>query len=76
MKISKLAMLIAGFTAGIITGLLVAPESGKKTRNELKKKGKKYKKYAEEKAEELKKNAISIKDNVEGAAQDVKKRFS
>ena len=71
-----MALLILGFAGGIITGLLVAPESGEKTRSDLKKKGKKYKKYAEEKAGEFKKKATDIKDSVEGAANDVKKRFS
>ena len=84
MKITKIAaLLISGFAAGAITGLLMAPESGEKTRKRIAKEGKKARKYAEkkvgefkEKGEHLKEKVTEVKENIEGAASDLKKRFS
>ncbi len=84
MKISKIAiLLISGFAAGAITGLLIAPESGEETRKKLAKEAKKAKKYAKKKAkefsgkaEEMKNKVSEVKTNVEGAASDLKNRFS
>lgn len=84
MKISKIALLlITGFAAGAVTGLLVAPESGEKTRKKIAKEGKKARKYAEKKAkefknkgEDFKEKVVDVKENIESAAADVKKRFS
>jgi gas vesicle protein len=84
MKISKIAvLLISGFAAGAITGLLMAPESGENTRKKIAKEGKKARKYAEKKAkefrgkaEDMKGKVSEVKDNIEGAASDLKKRFS
>ena len=77
MKISKAALLLfAGFTVGTITGLLIAPEEGAKSRKKLLKKAKKYKKNIGDTASEYKEKAIDIRDNIEGVVHDVKKRFS
>lgn len=84
MKISKIAvLLIAGFAAGAITGLLMAPESGEDTRKRIAKEAKKARKYADKKAkqfrgkaEDLKEKVSGVKENIEGAVSDVKKRFS
>jgi gas vesicle protein len=77
MKISNAALLLfTGFTVGAVAGLLLAPDEGAKTRKKLLKKAKKYKKTLEDKASEYKDKAADLRDNIEGAAQDVKKRFS
>ena len=84
MKITKIAvLLISGFAAGAITGLLMAPESGKETRKRIAKESKKARKYAEKKAkefkgkaEDMKEKVMDVKENIEGAASDLKKRFS
>ena len=77
MKISNAAvLLISGFTIGAITGLLLAPQEGTKSRKKLMKKAKKYKETLESKAHEYKNKAEDIKDNIAGAASDIKRRFS
>lgn len=77
MKLSKaLLILFAGFAAGAVTGILVAPEEGYKSRKKLMKKAKKYKKNIERTATDYKDKATDIRDNIESAVHDVKKRFS
>jgi len=77
MKIKNAAiLLLTGMAIGTITGLLIAPDEGTKTRKKWLKKAKKYKKNIENKASEYKEKAADIKENIEGAAHDVKKRFS
>lgn len=77
MKVSNAALvLFAGFTAGFVTGMLIAPDEGSKTRRKLMKKAKKYKKNIADTASEYKEKVVDIKDNIEGAVKDVKKRFS
>ena len=75
MKKSAL-LLLTGIALGVAAGLLLAPEEGSKTRKKWWKKGKKYKKAFEEKLSEYKDKAADLKDNLEGAAKDVKKRFT
>ena len=49
MKVSNAALvLFAGFTAGFVTGMLIAPEEGKKTRKKLQRKAKKYRRNIED----------------------------
>ena len=77
MKLSNAIMvLVAGFAAGAVTGLLMAPEEGYKTRRKLKKKAKKYKRHIERTASDYKDKASDIRDNIEGVVHDVKKRFA
>jgi gas vesicle protein len=77
MKISNAAVLLmTGIAIGAVAGLLMAPDEGTKTRKKWLKKAKKYKKNIEDKASEYKDKAGDLKDNIEGAADDLKKRFS
>ena len=77
MKLSNAALLIlTGVAVGAIAGLLMAPDEGTATRKKLMKKAKKYKKILAETASEYKDKAMDLKDSIEGAAHDVKKRFS
>jgi gas vesicle protein len=77
MKVSNVALLfISGFTAGALTGLLLAPDEGARTRKKLMKKAKKYKKDLENTVSEYKSKAVDIKDNIGEVVHDVKKRFS
>ncbi|MDQ2721505.1 MAG: YtxH domain-containing protein [Bacteroidota bacterium] len=77
MKITNSAVLIiSGFAIGAITGLLLAPAQGTKTRKKLLKKAKKYKKSLENKVGDYKEKASVWKEDIEGAAHDVKKRFT
>ena len=77
MKISNAAfLLLTGVALGGLAGLLLAPEEGAKTRKKWMKKAKKYKKTVEDKASEYKDKAVDLKENIEGAANDLKKRFS
>lgn len=77
MKIKNATIiLIAGVAIGALAGLLLAPDEGSKTRKKWMKKAKKYKKDFEDKASEYKDKAVDLKDNLEGAANDIKKRFS
>ncbi|HWH63547.1 MAG TPA: YtxH domain-containing protein [Ginsengibacter sp.] len=69
-------LLLTGVAIGALTGLLLAPDEGSKTRKKWLKKANKYKKNVSDKASEFKDKATELKDNIEGAAQDVKKRFS
>ena len=77
MKISNAAfLLLNGVALGALAGLLLAPEEGAETRKKWLKKAKKYKKTVEDKASEYKEKAAGLKENIEGAASDLKKRFS
>jgi gas vesicle protein len=77
MKIKNAAIfLLTGIAIGTITGLLIAPDEGSKTRKKWMKKAKKYKKDIQDKASEYKDKASDLKENLEGAVHDVKKRFS
>ena len=76
MKLSNtVLLLLTGVAVGAIAGVLLAPEEGSKTSKKLLKKAKKYKKILEEKASNYKDQAMEFKENMEGAARDVKKRF-
>ena len=77
MKLSNAILLIlTGIAIGAVAGVILAPEEGSKTSKKLLKKAKKYKKLLEEKVTGYKKKANEFKDNVEGAADDMKKRFA
>ena len=77
MKFSKATfLLLSGVAIGALAGLLLAPEEGAKTRKKWMKKAKKYKKTVEDKASEYKDKVVDLKENIEGAASDLKKRFT
>ncbi|MDB5198642.1 MAG: hypothetical protein JWO92_605 [Chitinophagaceae bacterium] len=77
MKLSNAALLLlTGIAIGAVAGVLLAPEEGSKTSKKLLKKAKKYKKILDEKVSDYKEKATDLKDNIEGAAKDVKKRFT
>lgn len=77
MKLSNSAfLLLTGVAIGAVAGLLLAPDEGASTRKKWMKKAKKYKKNVEDKASEYKDKAVDLKENIEGAASDLKKRFS
>ncbi len=77
MKLSNVALLLlTGVTVGALAGLLFAPNEGAETRKKWLKKAKKYKKNLGDKATEYTNKATDFKHNVEGAANDLKKRFA
>ncbi len=77
MKIKNAAIiLLTGAAIGAVAGLLLAPDEGVATRKKWMKKAKKYKKDFKNKASAYKDKIVDLKDNMEGAASDVKKRFS
>ncbi|MDQ6756686.1 MAG: YtxH domain-containing protein [Bacteroidota bacterium] len=69
-------LLLTGIAVGVVAGLLLAPEEGSETRKKWMKKAKKYKKTLKDKSEEYTDKAADLKENIEGAVKDVKKRFS
>jgi len=77
MKLSNaVLLLLTGIAVGAVAGILLAPEEGTKTSKKLLKKARKYKKILEDKVSDYKDKAADLKDNIEGAAQNVKKRFT
>ena len=77
MKLKNATILfLSGIALGALAGLLMAPDEGTKTRKKWMKKAKKYKKDFTDKASEYKEKVADFKDDVEGAVNDVKKRFT
>ena len=77
MKLSNAVLLMfAGAAVGAIAALLMAPDEGAITRKKLMKKAKKYKKILEDTAAEYKDKATKIKDDITGAASQIKKDFT
>ena len=77
MKLKNATILfLSGIALGALAGLLMAPDEGSKTRKKWIKKAKKYKKDFTDKASEYKDKVADFKDNIEGAVNDVKKRFT
>ena len=77
MKFSNaVILLLTGAALGAVAGLLMAPAEGAKTRKKWLKSAKKYKKDVQDKASEYKDKAKDLKENLEGAANDIKKRFT
>ena len=75
MKSKSLLFLLSGFAIGTITGLLIVPQRGIKSRKELKK-SKKYKKAFKETASKYKQKLAGEKDNIQPATDSVKKKTS
>ncbi len=62
---SKILMaFFAGYAAGAITGIMVAPGEGLKTRDNLSKKGKKLWKKTKKSADDFVKKSADLKDKV------------
>lgn len=62
---SKISIaFFAGVSIGVITGILMAPDEGLKTRNNLSKKGKKLWKKSKKSADEFVKKSVDLKDKV------------
>jgi gas vesicle protein len=61
----------AGIAAGAIAGLLLAPKSGKETRNLLQKKGNKLTDKMKDGVEEGKKAVSGIREKIEESLKDV-----
>jgi gas vesicle protein len=59
-----LIAFFAGVSIGAITGILIAPDEGLKTRNNLSKKGKKLWKKTKKSADEFVKKSVDLKDKV------------
>lgn len=64
-------VLFAAVT-GFVAGILLAPKSGKETRQELMEKSKQYKGKAEEGLDEAKRGARLVKDEIAEGAKSVK----
>lgn len=73
---NAILLVLTGVAVGAFAGLLLAPDEGARTRKKLMRKAKKYKKFLEDTASEYKDKAVNLKDNIEAAASDVKKRFT
>lgn len=68
----KLALgALIGAAAGFVTGILVAPKSGKETRQDIKAGANKAKDATLDKAEELKGKAKGVASDVSGKAKHV-----
>ena len=68
-KIALGAMI--GAVAGFVTGILIAPKSGKETRQDIKKGAIKAKDVSLEKAGEVKDKAVHVATDVSGKAKNV-----
>lgn len=73
MKSKSVLFLLTGFALGTITGLLIVPQKGIKSRKELKK-SKKYKKAFKETASKYKEKLSGLKDNTQAATGTAKKK--
>jgi gas vesicle protein len=73
MKSKSVLFLLSGFAIGAITGLLIVPQRSIKSRKELKK-SKKYKKAFKETASKYKQKLAGTKENVQPAADTIKKK--
>lgn len=67
----KLLTVIGAAAAGLAAGILMAPKSGKETREDLKKKAQEYKDVAEKKTEQAKAAAKDGYDSLKTGAQKV-----
>ncbi len=65
----KLLTVLLAAAGGAIAGLLLAPKSGKETRQDLKTKADEYKGKANDSLKDIKKGASSVKDEVVRGAE-------
>lgn len=69
---NKIATFVLAAAGGFLAGVLLAPKSGKETRQDIKNKTDEYRGKAHEGYEEAKKGARLVKDEVVEGAQVVK----
>lgn len=75
MKKGKFGLgLVIGAVAGVVTGLLAAPKSGKETREDLKRKAGDVRDDVADRADDLKKQAKAKANEVKGRVQDYRSR--
>ena len=68
------ASTIVGGTLGVLSGILLAPKSGKETRNDIKEKANEIKDNTIEKTRELKSNAKEAKNKIKDYLQEKKNK--
>src|SRR6266496_3352867 len=68
---SRATKIIAAAAIGFVAGILLAPKSGKETREDLKNKALGAKDYADDKARKVKTAAMEAGDTLRESAQDV-----
>ena len=67
MKLKSALLLLTGFAVGAIAGLLFAPQKSLKSRTDVIKKSKKYKKAFKETASRYKEKLAGLKDDIQEA---------
>ena len=72
----KVLAIIGAAAAGVVAGILVAPKSGKETREDLKNKANDMKDKAQKTADDVRKKADKLKDESLKKADEVKKDAS
>ena len=65
MKSKSALLLLTGIVIGAISGLLFAPQKGLRSRKDVLKKSKKYKKAFEETASRYKEKLAGLKDDIQ-----------
>lgn len=76
MKSKSAFLLLTGIGIGTIAGVLFAPQKGLKSSKDVLKKSKKYDKAFKETASRYKEKLGGLKDNIQDATQNVKKKFT
>lgn len=64
--------LVVGAVAGLLTGLLAAPKSGKETREDLKRRADEVKHETEKRAEQVKERAADVADKAKETAEHMR----
>ena len=70
----KLLVVVGAAAAGFAAGILMAPKSGKETREDIKRKAGEIKSDAASKADDVRKKAEDVKKDVEAKAKDFTSR--
>lgn len=68
----KIVPVILAAISGVVAGVLLAPKSGKETRQDLQNKKAEYKVKAEDSLKTIKKGASSIKDELKAGGNNLK----
>lgn len=70
-RFSHIVTVAAAFTAGICTGLMLAPESGKKLRRRMRVEARLQLRAAEEKLEMVEEQLAKVNDRIQTASKDL-----